>query len=108
MRSIASLPVLFAAVVTAAGLSGAAQAQDLVVNEGQDSIRLTDAACANEAVLQRLDPSDRVHFRSASATLQGQRYAACWSQVSTAVYLVYEDGDQGLVPVAKLKVPLDI
>lgn len=106
MRHTASLPVLFAAVV---GLAGAgAQAQDLVVNEGQDSIRLTDAACSNAAVLQRIAPAERALFRTASATLQGQRYTACWSRVSTAVYLVYEDGDQGLVPVARLKVPLDI
>lgn len=106
MRHTALLPVLFAAL---AGLaSPPAQAQDLVVNDGHDSIRLTDAACSSEAVLQRIDPADRAQFRTASATLQGQRYAACWSRVSTAVYLVYEDGDQGLVPLARLKVPLDI
>ncbi|KQP47713.1 hypothetical protein [Pseudorhodoferax sp. Leaf274] len=106
MRTNAFFPVLFAAM---AGLGGAAvQAQDLVVNEGRDSIRFTDAACNSEAVLRRIEPGERSLFRTASATLQGQRYTACWSVVSTAVYLVYEDGDQGLVPVAKLKVPVDI
>ncbi|MGC3984754.1 MAG: hypothetical protein QM777_08520 [Pseudorhodoferax sp.] len=103
MRTIALLPVLCAAL-----LATGARANDLVVNEGADSIRFTDAACSSQAVLQRIDPGDRPLFRTASATLQGQRYTACWSLVSTAVYLVYEDGDQGLVPVSKLKVPLDI
>lgn len=106
MRSTALLPVLCAALFGVQGLH--AQGQDLVVNEGADSIRLTRAACSNEAVLSRIEPDARRLFRTAAATLQGQRYTACWSVVSTAVYLVYEDGDQGLVPVSKLKVPLDI
>lgn len=106
MRPTALLPVLCAALLAATATM--AQTRDLVVNEGADSIRLTDAACASEAVLNRIEPDARPLFRSAAATLQGQRYTACWSVVSTAVYLVYEDGDQGLVPVSKLKVPLDI
>lgn len=106
MRTIAFLPVLCAALLGTAAAQ--AQTQDLVVNEGADSIRFTDAACSSEAVLNRIEPDARSLFRTASATLQGQRYTACWSIVSTAVYLVYEDGDQGLVPVSKLKVPLDI
>ena len=103
MRTTALLPVLCAAL-----LASGARANDLVVNEGADSIRFSEAACSNEAVLQRIDPGDRPLFRTASATLQGQRYTACWSLVSTDVYLVYEDGDQGLVPVSRLKVPVDI
>ncbi|HVR48865.1 MAG TPA: hypothetical protein VMS38_03955 [Pseudorhodoferax sp.] len=103
MRPIALLPVLCAAL-----LGAPAQAEDLVLNDGQDSIRLKDAACASEAVLNRIEPEARAMFRTASATLQGQHYTACWSLLATSVYLVYEDGDQGLVPVSRLKVPLDI
>lgn len=106
MRTTALLSMLCAALLGASGVH--AQTRDLVVNEGRDSIRLTDAACSSAAVLERIEPEARPLFRSAAATLQGQRYTACWSLVSTAVYLVYEDGDQGLVPVSKLKVPLDV
>ncbi|WP_326540615.1 hypothetical protein [Pseudorhodoferax sp.] len=106
MRATALLPVLCAALLGTTAWS--AHADDLVVNEGQDSIRFTDAACSNEAVLNRIEPAARALFRTASATLQGQRYTACWSVVSSAVVLVYEDGDQGLVPMSKLKVPVDI
>lgn len=106
MRPTALISMLLAAATVIAAAN--AQAQDLVVNEGRDSIRLTEAACSSEAVLQRIDPAERALFRTASATLQGQRYTACWSRLSTVVYLVYEDGDQGLVPLARLKVPLDI
>lgn len=105
MRPIASVPALCVAL---ACVATSALANDLVVNEGNDSIRLSEAACSSQAILQRIEPKAHTHFRTASATLQGQRYTACWSIVSTAVLLVYEDGDQGLVPVSKLKVPVDI
>jgi hypothetical protein len=34
---------------------------------------------------------------------QGQRYQACWRMMGNAAYLVYEDGDQGIIPAAELK-----
>jgi len=88
--------------------AGAAMAADLVAYEGTDMIRLTRQACTNPAVLGRLDPQLQTQFRSANAVLQGQRYAACWSMTPTAAYLVYEDGDEGLVPLNKLEVPIDV
>jgi hypothetical protein len=103
MRSAVILPALCAAL-----LGPVAWAEDLVVNEGTDTIRISEAACDNEAVLSRIEPASRPLFRAASAVLQGQRYPACWSVLPNAVYLVYEDGDQGLVPFSKLKVAVDI
>ncbi|MFT3718285.1 hypothetical protein [Pseudorhodoferax sp.] len=95
--------------VALAGLVAApAGAGDLVVNQGRDSIRLRDGACTSRSVLQHIDPAVHPRFRTATATLQGQRYTACWSLVDSVVYLVYEDGDQGLVPLSQLKVPVDI
>lgn len=106
MRKTALLSVLCTALAVAS--APAALAGDLVAYEGTDMIRLSHAECTNQAVLQRIEPDARAAFRTASAMLQGQRYTACWSVTATAVYLVYEDGDQGLVPVSKLKVPVDV
>lgn len=85
-----------------------ALAGDLVANQGTDVIRLSEAACTNEAVLNRIEPEARQHFRAAWATVQGQKYQACWGPLPTAVYLIYEDGDQGVVPVSRLQKPVDI
>ncbi|WP_056189126.1 hypothetical protein [Pseudorhodoferax sp. Leaf267] len=100
MRTIALLCAAFVAAPAFAG--------DLVAYEGTDMIRLTPQTCTNQAVLNRIDPEVRELFLTASATLRGQRYTACWSITPTAAYLVYEDGDQGLIPLTKLQVPVDI
>lgn len=99
------------ALVSAAALTAtAAQAQttDLVAYQGTNAIRLTEAACTDDAVLQQLAPELRPYFRSAWAQVEGKRYNACWGTLPTAVILVYEDGDQGLVPLSDLRVPMDI
>ncbi|HEX2544775.1 MAG TPA: hypothetical protein VHL79_07850 [Ramlibacter sp.] len=78
-------------------------AQDLVARQGNDSVRLSDAACKSELVLSRLEPAIASEFRSASALFQGQRFQACWRMMGNAAYLVYEDGDQGVIPAHELK-----
>ena len=100
MRTIALLCGALAAT--------AALGNDLVAYEGADMIRLTAQACTNEAVLQHIDPEIRPLFWTASAVLHGQRYTACWSITPTAAYLLYEDGDQGLIPLTRLQVPVDV
>jgi hypothetical protein len=42
-------------------------------------------------------------FRAASAVFQGQRFQACWRMMGNAAYLMYEDGDQGVIPANELK-----
>ena len=106
MRFTLPPSVLFASLISAA--AAPAMAGDLVANQGSDVIRLTPQACTSQAVLDRIDPEVQPLFLTATATLQGQRYTACWSITPTAAYLLYEDGDQGLIPLDKLKVPVDI
>jgi hypothetical protein len=77
--------------------------QELVARQGDDSVRLSDAACKSELVLGRLEPAAAPQYRAASAVFQGQRFQACWRMVGNAAHLVYEDGDQGIIPAAELK-----
>ena len=78
-------------------------AQDLIARQGDDSVRLSEAACKSELVLARLAPGSAKDFRAASAVFQGQRFQACWRMMGNAAYLVYEDGDQGVIPAHELK-----
>ena len=78
-------------------------AQELVARQGDDSVRLSDAACKSELVLGRLEPAAAGQYRAASAVFQGQRFQACWRMVGNAAHLVYEDGDQGIIPAGELK-----
>ena len=96
--------VLFSAAALAATLSVApAFAQDLIARQGDDSVRLSEEACKSDLVLSRLEPGIAGEFRSASAVFQGQRFQACWRMMGNAAYLVYEDGDQGIIPADELK-----
>lgn len=93
-----------AVLCTLAALAVApAFSQDLIARQGEDSVRLTEESCKSELVLSRLEPGMHGEFRAASAVLQGQRFNACWRMMGNAAYLVYEDGDQGVIPATELK-----
>ena len=68
-----------------------------------DSVRLSEEACKSELVISRLEPGMADEFHAASAMFQGQRFQACWRMMGNAAYLIYEDGDQGIIPAAELK-----
>lgn len=93
--------VVFCAALAA--VAAPAFAQDLVARQGDDSVRLSEAACKSELVLSRIEPGAATQFRAASAVFQGQRFQACWTMMGNAAYLVYEDGDQGIIPATELK-----
>ena len=78
-------------------------AQDLVARQGNDSVRLGDKPCASELVLGRLQPQQKEEYRQASAVVDGQTFQACWRPMGAAAHLMYEDGDQGLIPLQDLK-----
>jgi hypothetical protein len=94
--------VVFCAAVAALA-AAPSFAQELVARQGDDSVRLSDAACKSELVLSRLDPSAAGEYKSASAVFQGQRFTACWRMMGNVAHLVYEDGDQGIIPAQELK-----
>ena len=95
------------AVVFCAALAAFAAApsfaQDLIARQGDDSVRLSEEACKSQLVLSRLEPSMHGQFHAASAFFQGQRFQACWRMMGNAAYLIYEDGDQGVIPASELK-----
>jgi hypothetical protein len=75
---------------------------DRIARQGNDWVRITDKPCTNEAVVKHLQaPAEK--FGEAVAQFNGQPYHACWISFRGGVYLVYEDGDQGIVPDQHLK-----
>ena len=94
--------VVFCAAL-AAFAAAPAFAQELVARQGDDSVRLSESSCSSQLVLRRLDPAAAGEYKAASAVFQGQRYTACWRIMGNVAHLVYEDGDQGIIPVLELK-----
>lgn len=92
------LILLCAALAAAPAMAG-----DLVGRHGGDTVRLADRPCTSERVLGLLEPQLQPQYKAASAVVQGQTFAACWRKTGGVAHLLYEDGDQGIVPLVELK-----
>jgi hypothetical protein len=96
MKSILLIVALVAALPAAA--------DEKVATNGDDSVTITDQPCTNDSVLARLSPHYRPLVRSASAVVNGEKFEACWIRDGDSAHLLYEDGDQGLVPFTDFKI----
>ena len=90
-------------ILCAALAASSAFADDLVARQGNDSVRLAETPCTSNEVLGHLPPQVRTEFKSASAQVEGKTFTACWRKAGGSAHLVYEDGDQGLIPLSDLK-----
>ena len=90
--------VLCAALATAPAMAG-----DLVARRGGDSVHLGDAPCTSQLVLGQLEPRLQPKYKAASAVVNGETFTACWRKTGSVIHLLYEDGDQGIVPMTDLK-----
>ena len=94
----------FALVAALAAFAAApAFADQLVARQGSDSVRLFDGACKSELVLRRVEPNTTDDYKAATANFQGQNFVACWRMMGNVAHLIYEDGDQGIIPMQELK-----
>lgn len=91
----------------AAAAAAPAFADELVARQGNDSVRLSDSACQSELVLARVEPGEHGEYKAATAEFQGQNYVACWRTMGNVAHLVYEDGDQGIIPLQELTPALE-
>lgn len=89
--------------IAAAAAAAPALAEELVARQGTDSVRLSDAACESKLVLSRVEPGSAEEYKAATAEFQGQNFVACWRTMGAVAHLVYEDGDQGIIPLEELK-----
>lgn len=76
---------------------------DLVAKMGADSLRLMGTPCP--ATMSKHLPAEIIdRFGAAVAIVDGKTYAGCWAiRGDGQVFLRYEDGDSGLMPLALFK-----
>lgn len=71
---------------------------DGVASNGKDSVRITGAPCP-AAIVAMVPEQVREFVRAAFAKVDGKSYSACWIVRGDFAHLLYEDGDQGLIPL---------
>lgn len=87
------------AVFLAIGLFSTAYAESFIARQGKDYVLVhKDKSCENKAILALIPKALAPQFHAAEAVVGGQKYQACFIESPQGVILVYEDGDQGLVP----------
>ena len=94
-----------ALLCAAALLAVPAMAEEIVASNGTDSVTLSDSQCSSDKVLEQIDPGVRAQLKDATAVIGGQSLKACWLVDGKVAHLVYEDGDEGIVPLSEFKKP---
>jgi hypothetical protein len=93
----------FALACAAALLAAPAIADEVIATNGSDSVRLSDTQCSSDKVLELVPPALQTRMKNATAVIQGQSLRACWVADEKSAHLLYEDGDQGIVPLAEFR-----
>lgn len=90
-------------LLVAALLAAGPAVADVIARSGEDSVRLTQSPCAI-AEHPAFPTGIPEVFRAASAVVSKQMYVACWALRSDGqVFIVYDDGDAGLIPAGMFK-----
>lgn len=92
-------------ILASAALLAFSANADYIARQGKDYVRIMETPC-HESVLQHIPPEAHPLFLGAVAEMNGKSYRACWTmfqQTGAHLFLVYEDADTGLVPLADLK-----
>lgn len=84
-------------------LAATPAAADLVTRHGADTLRLTEEPCP--VTMSKYVPAEIIgRFLAAVAIMDGKTYMGCWTiRGDGQVFLRYEDGDSGLVPLTSFK-----
>lgn len=92
------LGLLTAVLATVAGATGP---MEYIARQGSDYVIVhTGSACTNDKILSVIPAEYQDKFRAAEAHVNGQDYKACFILHEEMVYLVYEDGDKGVIPAS--------
>jgi hypothetical protein len=77
---------------------------DFIARQGSDSVIIhTTSACSNEKIIARAPERFRDSLVSAKGHFQGKDFDACAFPYGESVYVLYDDGDNGMIPMSEFK-----
>ena len=85
-------------------VTGCATIKPQMVHQDKNvTVRLFSEPCANDKVLEHIEPEYQPRFHAGVSTWQGADFQLCWTVVDDQVFVVDETGDSGTVPVVGFK-----
>jgi hypothetical protein len=90
--------ILILLVAAAPALAG-----ERVARQGDDEVRVFDSPCVSAETIARMPEGSREGWNKVQGRFGGQRYFGCWRPAGDSVYILWEDGDEGVVPEQVLK-----
>ena len=64
-----------------------------------NAVHLSDVACKHAVILAMVMDEFKDKFRKGRATVNGREYALCWIEAEDRAFMIYEDADQGVLPM---------
>lgn len=95
MKKVLAISLLLASCAT--------QADWAAPLRGTDFILATEQACPTALSEKYIKADYRDRFHRATAHIEGETFEGCWASENGLVYLIWEDGSVGTLPVAKFQ-----
>jgi len=82
-----------------------AAAGEFVARQGDNEVRVFDAPCVHAGTIGYIPQAARASFKKATGRIDRQMFYGCWRSVGDGnlVHIVWEDGDQDVLPVSQFK-----
>jgi hypothetical protein len=99
-----SLPLFVLLLLAASAFAG-----ERVARQGDDEVHVFDSPCVSAQTIARIPENAREGWGKVQGRYQGERFFGCWLPMGDdAIFILWEDGDQGVIPAADLKPALTI
>jgi hypothetical protein len=72
-------------------------------HQGADWVRIWNSPCVSAETLARIPQEERAAFQKVQGYVGGKLAFGCALQRGNMYFILWEDGDQGVVPASELK-----
>lgn len=90
-------------LLAAALLCASSSYAERVARKGDAEVRIFDSPCVSAETIARIPEKDRKGWGKAIGVFGGQKFFGCWQKMGEDTYVLWEDGDIGVIPAADLK-----
>jgi hypothetical protein len=74
-----------------------------VARQGDVEVRVFDTPCVSAETIARIPEDGRDGWGKVIGVFGKDKFFGCWRKMGDSTYILWEDGDQGIIPAADLK-----